>query len=223
MAGIGSPCWAAHKHPSGDSANAPPPTPTQTAPPASQPSIASQNKAADAAALAELTKAKQALEDLTTQQWAAFQQTPDWTAAQSKLDGAKSDLDDSRKTASASLANNPDYQAALAAKQKAADDIAALRATGDATPDTLLPLANAALQANSKIRQMQNDLIARDPGVQAASEKVTAAQHDLDLLKVKFQNSLSADRQYAAARAAVDLAQTHYDDAHAKLASNADN
>jgi hypothetical protein len=222
MAGLASPCWAKHQQSSANSPN-PPPPPAQTAPPASQSSIADQNRAADAAALADLAKAKQALEDLTNQQWTAFQQTPDWTAAQTNLSGAKSNLDDTRKTASDSLASNPDYQAALAAKQKAAEDIANLRASGDATPDTMLPLANAELQANSKIRQMESDLIARDPAVQAASDKVTAAQHDLDVLKVKFQNDLAADRQYAAARAAVDLAQTRYDDAHAKLASNADN
>jgi hypothetical protein len=40
---------------------------------------------------------------------------------------------------------------------------------------------------------------------------------------MKFQNGLSADKQYAAARAAVDVAQRQYDDAHAKVASSSGN
>ena len=220
--GLASPVWAGHKQKSANT-TPPPPPPVQTPPPATEPSAASVDKAADAAALATLTAAKQALQDLTDQKWAAFQQTPDWSTAQTNLDGIKSDLDAAKKAAADSLTTNADYQAALAAKQKAADDIAALRASGDATPETLSPLANASLQANIKIRQLQSDLIANDPGIQATADKLTAAQHSLDLLKRDFQNGLSADKDYLADKTAVDVAQKNYDDAHAKLAADIGN
>jgi hypothetical protein len=209
--------FAAHKN--GSNAASPPPAPAAP-PPASQPSVPSQfsvDEAAQSAAAAELAADQQKLKDISDAQWAKFQETSDWVAAQTKVVNAQSDLDAAKQAANDALANNPDYQAAVAAKKKAVDDLAAAKAGDDATPETLGPLANASLKATLSLRQITNSVLTNDTGVQTATENLAIAQHAADLLKMKFQVGLSAERAYAAARATVDVAQKRYDDAHAKL------
>jgi hypothetical protein len=206
----------------GGRGNAPNPAKTP-APPASQPaapSQLSQDQAAEAVAAADLNTDKQALQTVQDAFWAKFEQTPDWIAAQSKLADAQSNLEAAKTAATNALTNNPDYQAALAAKQKAIDDLNAAKSNGDATPETLGPLATASLQASLKLKKLQSQVSDNDPGVQAAADKLVIAQHDVDVLKLKFQQGISTDKQYAASRAAVDAAQKNYDDAHAKVVSD---
>ncbi len=196
---------------------APPPA---APPPASQPSVPSQfsiDEAAQSAAAAELAADQQKLKDISDAGWAKFQQDPDWVTAQTKVVNAQGDLDTAKQAANDALANNPDYQAAVAAKKKAADDLAAAKAGDDATPETLAPLANASLKATLNLRQITNSVLISDTGVQTATENLAIAQHGADMLKMKFQVQLSAERTYAAAKATVDAAQKRYDDAHAKL------
>ena len=205
--------------------NAPPRLRLQPAkpPPASQPSVPSQfsvDEAAQSAAAADLATDQQKLKDISDAQWAKFQQNPDWVTTQTKVVNAQADLDTAKQAANDALVNNPDYQAAVAAKKKAVDDLAAAKAGDDATPETLGPLANASLKATLSLRQITSSVLANDTGVQTATENVAVTQHDADMLKMKFQTVLSAERQYAAARAAVDAAQKRYDDAHAKLLSD---
>ncbi len=199
------------------------PPPAAAAPPASQPSVPSQfsqDEAAQTAAAAELAKDQQNLKTITDADWTTFEQTPDWVAAQTKVVNAQAALDAAKQAASDALTNNPDYQAALAAKKKAVEDLAAAKASGDATPETLSPLANASLQATITLRQITSSVQANDSGVQTATENLLSAQHDADLLKVKFLRGLPADRAYAAVKATVDAAQKRYDDAHAKLVAD---
>jgi hypothetical protein len=201
--------------------NAPPPAPPAAAPPpASQPSVPSQfsmDEAAQSAAAAELATDQQKLKDLSDAGWAKFQQDPDWVTAQTKAVTAQSELDTAKQAANDALANNPDYQAAVAAKKKAVDDLAVAKAGDDATPETLAPLANASLKATLSLRQITNSVLVNDTGVQTATENLAVAQHAADMLKMKFQVGMSAERDYVAAEAAVDGAQKRYDDAHAKL------
>jgi hypothetical protein len=152
--------------------------------------------------------------------WGTFQQTPDWTGGQSKLADAQAGLDSAKKAAIDGLANNPDYQDALAAKQKAIDDLTAAKADSDATPEKLSPLASASMMATLKLKKVQTELLTNDSGVQAASSDLTAAQRAIDLLKFKFQQEETADKDCAAARAAVSAAQQKYDDARAKVAAD---
>ncbi|MGD0462889.1 MAG: hypothetical protein ABSB74_10415 [Tepidisphaeraceae bacterium] len=188
----------------------PPPVPTQL----------SQDQAAEVAAATELANDNKALKTLSDALLAKFQQTPDWTAAQNKLADVQSALEAAKKAASDSLSSNPDYQSALADKQKAVDDLNAAKASGDATPETLSPLATASMLASMKLKKVQNEVLKLDPGVQAASIELTAVQHNVDLLKMKFQQGMSADKEYAAAKATVDAAQQKYDGARAKVASD---
>jgi hypothetical protein len=118
------------------------------------------------------------------------------------------------------LSSNQDYQDAVAAKQKAVDDLNAAKASNDATPETLSPLASASMMATMKLKKVQSDLLSNDTGVQAASTDLTAAQRDVDLLKFKFQQGEAADKDYAAARDAVTSAQQKYDDARSKVATD---
>jgi hypothetical protein len=178
-----------------------------------------QDESAQTAAADALHKAQANLKTVADGDWAKFAQTPDWTTAQSKLTSAQSDLDTAKQAASDALNNNPDYQAAVAAKKKAVDDLAAARASDDATPEKLSPLATASLQATISLRKIQSDILANDTGVQTATDKVTTAQHDVDMLKLKFQQSLLTDKSYAAAKSTVDTAQKAYDDAHQKVLS----
>jgi hypothetical protein len=178
------------------------------------------DEAAQSAAAAELATDQQKLKDISDAQWAKFQQDPDWVSTQTKVVNAQSDLDAAKLAANDALTNNPDYQAAVTAKKKAVDDLAAAKAGDDATPETLAPLANASLKATLSLRQITNSVLANDTGVLTATENVAVAQHGADMLKMKFQNVLTAERPYAAARATVDAAQKKYDDAHAKLLSD---
>jgi hypothetical protein len=202
----------------------PPPAAAAPAPPAaSQPSAPSQlsvDEAAEVAASKDLATANKTLEDVTDALWGKFQQTPDWTAGQSKLADARASLESAKKAAVEGLANNPDYQDAVAAKQKAVDDLNAAKASNDATPETLSPLASASMMAGLKLKKVETELLSNDAGVQAASSDLTAAERGVDLLKSKFQQDESTDRDYAAARNAVSAAQQKYDEARAKVAAD---
>jgi hypothetical protein len=194
--------------------------PTTTPPPAStQPSQLTQDETAQTAAVDALHKAQAALKEVSDGDWTTYTQSADWTAAQTKLTTAQSDLDSAKQAASDALNSNPDYQAAVAAKKKATDDLAAAKTDDDASPEKLAPLATASLQASIDLRKIQGDLLANNTGVQTASDNLTAAQHTVDLLKAKFQQTLLADKNYTAAKSAVDTAQQAYDDAHQKVLS----
>jgi hypothetical protein len=213
---LASSSFAGHHHNSSNdsSNNAPPP------PAASQPSVPSQfsvDQAAQTAAAAQLSKDQKDLQSVSDADWAKFQQTPAWTAAQAKVTSAQAALDAAKQAAVDNLANNPDYQAALAAKKKAVDDLTAAKASDDATPDTLAPLANASLQASINLRKITKQVQDSDTGVANATENLQTAQHDADMLKMKFQLALPSDPAYVAAKATVDAAQKQFDDAHAKL------
>jgi hypothetical protein len=178
------------------------------------------DEAAQSAAADEFAKDQQNLKALADAAWDKFQLTPEWATAEAKLTSAKSDLDAAKSAAKEALANNPDYKDALAAKKKAVDDLAAAKAGPDATPEILSPLATASLQASINLTKIETEALANDAGVQSASGKLEIAQHDADLLKLKFQQTLSADKQYAEAKALVDAARRRFDDAHAKVVSD---
>lgn len=174
-------------------------------------------------ALSDLESAKKALQDIQDKLFAQYQQESEWIAAQEKLSAAQAELDAAQKAAVASLGQNPDYQAAVAAKQKAVDDLAAAKKDGDASPETLTPLATASLQATMQLNKLQHSVTDQDPAVLAATQKVAAAQQALDALKAKFIQSLASDSDYSAAKAKVDAAQKNYDAAHPNVASNSNN
>lgn len=192
---------------------------TTTPPPASQPAPSqySVDQAAQAAAAADLSKDQEALKAISDADWAKYQQTPEWTAAQAKVMAAQAALDGAKQAAGDALTSNPDYQSALAAKKKAVDDLAAAKESGDATPETLAPLANASLAATVNLRKITKQVQDSDTGVQTATENLQSAQHDADVLKTKFQVGLTSDQAYASAKAMVDADQKRFDDAHAKL------
>lgn len=197
-----------------NSQNTPPPA-------ASQPSPApSPNQLAEDAASKALLDAQAKLKEISDADWGKFQQTPDWAAAQSKLTSAQSDLDTAKQSAADAVNNNPDYQAAVAAQKKAEDDLATAKAGDDATPGTLAPLATAVLQAKTNLKKVQSDVLANDTSVQTASESVELAQHNVDMLKLKYQQSLLMDKTYVSQKATVDAAQKAYDDAHQKVSSS---
>jgi hypothetical protein len=193
--------------------------PPSTPAPSSQPSQFMQDESAQSVAATALKKAQDNLKAVSDADWAKYAQTPEWTAAQTKLTSAQSDVDTAKQAASDALNNNPDYQAAVTAKKKAVDDLVAARAEDDASPEKLAPLATASLQATINLRKIQRDILANDTGVQTATDKLATAQHEADMLKLKFQQSLLTDKGYAAAKSAVDAAQRAYDDAHQKVLS----
>ena len=207
-----------HHQASSQPASAPESSPAPTPPPA--PSQLSIDQAAEVAANTELMNDNKALQTLSDDLWSKFQQTPDWTAAQSKLADAQSNLEAAKKAASEALASNQDYQDALTSKEKAVDALNAAKASDDATPEILSPLASASMLASMKLKKVQNDVLSNDPGVQSAASDLTAAQRNVDLLKMKFQQGLSTDQGYRAAKTAVDAAQQKYDDARTKVASD---
>ena len=193
--------------------NAPPPASQPSAPP-TQLSI---DEAAQKAAADELTRDQQAMQAISDAAWAQYTQNSDWTDLQSKLTSAQSALDAARQASKDALANNPDYQSALDAKKKAADDLDAAKASGETDPNVLAPLAEAKMQATLSVRKIEKQFQESDSGVQSAGEQVAIAQHDVDMAKMKFQQALSLDKNYAAAKAVVAAAQSRYDTIHMKV------
>jgi hypothetical protein len=222
IAGFGETSYGQQHHHNGNAA--PPPAKAPPAPPpASRPSVPSQlsaDESAERAAAAELATDQQNLKAITDAAQAKFEQTPEWVAAQQKVASAQADLETAKKTAQDTMTNSADYQAAVAAKKKAADDLAAAKASGDATPEVLSPLATASLQASIALRQMESGVLTNDAGVQAATENVAAVQHEADLLKMKFQQQLPLNRAYVASKATADSAQKRYEDAHARVVAD---
>jgi hypothetical protein len=214
--GVGAVGFAGSHHHGGSNSNS-----QTTRPAASQPSGPSPDQLAQDAAGKALLDAQAKLKEVNDADWAKFQQGADWTAAQSKLTSAQSDLDTAKQAANDAVNNNPDYQTAVAAQKKAEDDLATAKAGDDATPETLSPLATAVLQAKINLKKVQGDALGNDTGVQTASEKLELAQHDVDMLKLKYQQSLLTDKSYVSAKAGVDAAQKAYDDAHQKVSSSA--
>lgn len=234
VVGIAGTSYGGHHPKNGANANGNQSSPTEQteppvegkSPPASQPAVPtqfSQDEAAQAAAAVDLNAAQEKLKAVRDVALGKYEQTPEWVAAQSKMNGAQSDLDAAKKAASDALANNPDYQAALATKQKAVADLATGKQSGDATPETLGPLATASLQATLAVRKIEAQVQTNDTGVEAATKALAVAQHDADMLILKFQQGLYMNKGYAAANAAVEVAQKRYDEAHAKLLSETGN
>jgi hypothetical protein len=208
-----------HHHKAPPPASPPADTPAPPATQSAAPTQLSQDQAAEIAAAKELASDNKALQALSDALLAKFHQTADWTAGQNKLADAQSNLESAKKAAGDALASSLDYQSALAAKQKAIDDFNAAKAGDDATPETLSPLASASMMASMKLKKVQNEVLSNDSGVQAASADLVVAKRALDDLTAKFQQEMSADKDYAAARQAVADAQQKYDDARAKVAS----
>jgi hypothetical protein len=193
---------------------APPPA-SPAPPPASQPSAPPSQLSIDEAALRaaalDLAKAQGAQQVIVDADWQKYEQTPEWTDLQTKLTSAQGELDSAKQASKDALANNTDYQDALAAKKKASDALDAAKAQDETDPATLGPLAEANLQATLALRKMESEVQQNDTGVQSATEKLELAQHDVDMAKRRFEQGLSADKDYGAATAAVAAAQQRYD------------
>lgn len=192
-----------------------------TPPPAAAPARAnpqlSPDTVAETSAKTELDQANKTLSDLLTTLRAPFEQTPEWTKAQQDLQQAQTALAAAKDAITANLAGNSDYQAAVAQKTKAQEDIKTARDSGDNSPDTLTPLANAILDANSKINKIAKEAAESDTTVREAQQKVDAAQKGIDQLNANFLKSLADNHDYTTAKAAVDEATKKFQDAHAKV------
>jgi hypothetical protein len=190
-------------------------------PPASQPSEPptqlSIDETAQKAAADELAKDQQAMQAVSDAAWSQYQQNQDWIDLQTTLTSAQSALDSAKQASKDALTNNPDYQSALAAKKKASDDLDAAKASGESDPNVLAPLAEAKMQATLSVRTFEKSAQTNDTGVQSASEQVAIAQHGVEMAKMKFLQTLSLDKSYAAAKAVVAAAQSRYDAIHAKV------
>ncbi len=73
------------------------------------------------------------------------------------------------------------------------------------------------MQATLSVRTFEKQAQTNDTTVQSASEQVAIAQHGVEMAKRKFQQTLSLDKSYAAAKAVVAAAQSRYDAIHAKV------
>ena len=192
-----------------------------TPPPAAAPARAnpqlSQDTAAETSAKTELDQANKTLSDLVATLRAPLEQTPEWTKAQQDLQQAQTALAAAKDAITANLAGNSDYQAAVAQKTKAQEDLKTARDNGDNSPDTLTPLANAILDANSKINKITKEAAESDTPVRDAQQKVDAAQKVVDQINANFLKSLADNQNYTTAKTAVDEATKKFQDAHAKV------
>jgi hypothetical protein len=226
VGGLAGSCLGAHHHNNNNNPATQPAAPATPAPEPSapaQPSQLTQDETAQSAAATAVQAAEAKLKTISDAAWEKFQQTPEWIDGQAKLTAARAGLDAAKQAASANLASNADYQSALAAKKKAVDDLATAKEGDDPSPDVLSPLATASLEASTTLHKIEKEVLDNDGNVQAATQKLTLTQHNIDVLIAKFQSDLLLDNDYAAAKADVDAAQQSYSDAHAKVASDPGN
>jgi hypothetical protein len=149
-----------------------------------------------------------------------FEQSQPWIDAQANLTQAQADLQTAKQTVLANLASDPAYSAAVAAKQKADADLFQARASGETSPDDLGPLAFAAMNANAQVGKMEDAAEAADPGVIAASQKISDAQAAIDQLNTQYQQTLQSNLDWTTAHAKAEASGKTLADARAKLASD---
>src|SRR5208282_4792722 len=160
--------------------------------PPPNPQAIAQDQAALSAAQADLLKANADLQAIVDKYRADFEKTKAWTDANSDLDSAKAELTAARLNVLSNLRQNSDYTAAVADQQKASGDLAMARSSGDAGPDVLGPLAEAAFDDQATAKKMEDEAMEADPGVTDAQQKTAAAQQVVDQLNSQFQQSLQA-------------------------------
>ena len=87
----------------------------------------------------------------------------DWARVNTDLAQALDDLNAARGRVVQSLGSRPDFQAATADKKAARDLSDALHTTGNPTPAQMTPIAERALEAASRLTQIETAALAADP------------------------------------------------------------
>jgi len=204
--------WARGNHKAGKNSNS-----NSTAAPANTAAVnAAQTQVTDAEDA--LANAQSALQAVTGPLKAAFEASPEMTAAISEVDNATAAQNAAMASLDASLANDVNYQAALKKKTDASTQLESLRNSG-ASQDQIAAAALEVLNCGTEVNRIRAAAQASDPQLAKTRIALSAANEKVLALRQQFQNGLPNNPQWAAAKKAVDDAQANLSTAKGALAS----
>jgi chromosome segregation ATPase len=135
---------------------------------------------------------------------AAFESSPELTAAQANVDQARDALDTEKNRVVAGLADDPDYQAAVQQRKTAQAAIDQAHESTDVSQDQIADLAEQSMQAKTAVNKMESQAMADDSAATAAKSKLASATSDLATLREKFADSMKTNPDWIAARKKLD-------------------
>ncbi len=154
----------------------------------------------------EVTRAKGALDQLTTKMKNDFEAGDDWQKASAALKSAQAEYDALRKPLVEAMKKRPDYVKAEQDKVKAEQEIADLRSSGT-FGDPMIKAATKRAEANSALGKIETDAFNAEPKFVEARKKLAEATTQVASLKKQFETAMAGDKDYQEAKKAVDTAQ----------------
>jgi hypothetical protein len=175
-------------------------------------------QAAAAQADDELSQTQRAMAGVVSALRQAYEDSPDYIAANTALTGAQSDYQTELAGVLADVARRSDYQAIIKAKQAAQDAVQQARDSGEEDPTVLTALAAPMLSQATAQLKLQTDALNASSSIRAAKTRLASARQAMDSLKRVLEDTLRADPKYADAKLAFDTAKSKADAAHEALA-----
>lgn len=167
------------------------------------PKAAQQAQSDAAAARAERKKAEDNLASVVARLKDDFEKSPEMSKALADLKSAQSAYDSTVKPIAASVRETTDYKTAIAAKLAAESKISDLHATAG-NDAQISQLAMEAMKQSAAGTKLENDAIRNDPAATEAKKKLAAAGLAAGKLRAVFNASLTKNKDWLAARKALD-------------------
>jgi hypothetical protein len=170
-------------------------------------------------ATAEVNNANQGVAAVVARLRPAFQQKPEWVAAQAELKADQSTFGMAKDAVLLKLQKDPAYLALKTARQTAETDRDALQKEPGATPEERNRVANAVFTATEALTKREGEALLADDGVQAGRTKVGEDNKKIAVLNAEFDALARQDAQWQAAMVIVDQKQQVVADARKALAA----
>ncbi len=154
------------------------------------------------------SQAQQALRDMKDAESSIdqmYETSSAWLSAQAAIKQAQSDYDAACIPVIESLKIQPAYQAAVDAQTKAQADLTDMQANGSSAQ--VADAAQAAMQAKSAVKDLEQKAIATDPTAADAKSRLNAAYAALAELRQKEQEAVRSDPTWLAAKKQLDAAR----------------
>jgi hypothetical protein len=180
----------------------PPATPTDT------PQSKEDQKQLQADRL-ELTKAQDALNAVANKLKTAFESSPDRKATVVAARQADAEYEPLKSKVLDVVHKSAAYKAAVEERDQLTAALAADGATADGSGDP--QAATKRLEANTKVTKLEIDALSADPGTAEAQHKRSDVAAKLSAEFVEFQQSLTTNPNWAAAKETVDKAKAKVD------------
>jgi chromosome segregation ATPase len=156
----------------------------------------------------QMAIAQAAMDQVRAVVQARLETSVEWQVANAAVTHALADIDAATAQAKQDLSKNQQYTDLVDRRQKIQDQIAHIQYTvKDPTPAMLTPLATANLDLGSQIKTMEADLLAKNPAVADAQQRLWTAQAKVESLKKSVDADVLADPTWQAARQQLEAAR----------------